>query len=381
MSTFNFAIAAIFKNELEYVIEWLAHHRLLGIEKFFIADNQSDDGTSELLQALDYAGFITRIPFPRIDKNVGPQALAYNYIINNYGDEIDLIGFIDADEFLYADGGVDFLDTLAGLCGIDGCSAIGINWAVFGSGGASRKAIGNVTSRFVRRGYQDYFNNYHIKSLVRPKFVEKMQIHHASLSSGRYVNTKGEFIDFPGSEHVGPKTSNVIWDKIRLNHYVVKSYSELMEKKSNKGSAAGSSSRVKGEEYFKVHDVNDVLDNSLLAQHDSLQKEMLSIEAVLRKNTPYFSYSIGYANIVDQVLSGWVISDFKSEELLRVLITIDNVEHQCLVNRARPDIVRKGLSDNSICGFSMRLPRIISDVSELEVTVYGSSCSLPISFS
>ena len=56
-------VAAIFKNEFEYVIEWLAHHRAIGIKHFFIADNESNDGTSELLTALDNAGLVHRMPF------------------------------------------------------------------------------------------------------------------------------------------------------------------------------------------------------------------------------------------------------------------------------------------------------------------------------
>ena len=50
------AIAAIFRNEHPYVLEWIAHHRALGVAQFYIADNVSDDGTSELLQALDALG-------------------------------------------------------------------------------------------------------------------------------------------------------------------------------------------------------------------------------------------------------------------------------------------------------------------------------------
>ena len=58
------AIGAIFRNEGPYILEWIAHHRLLGIEAIYICDNLSDDGSTELLAALDWAGVITHIPFP-----------------------------------------------------------------------------------------------------------------------------------------------------------------------------------------------------------------------------------------------------------------------------------------------------------------------------
>nr|WBU74825.1 glycosyltransferase family 2 protein [Citrobacter braakii] len=58
------SIAAILKNEQPYILEWLAYHLVLGIEDFYIADNISSDGGSELLVLLDKANFITRIEHP-----------------------------------------------------------------------------------------------------------------------------------------------------------------------------------------------------------------------------------------------------------------------------------------------------------------------------
>jgi Glycosyl transferase family 2 len=53
-------IAAAVKSEAPYLLEWIAFHRAVGIETFFIADNGGHDGTSELLQRLESAGYITR---------------------------------------------------------------------------------------------------------------------------------------------------------------------------------------------------------------------------------------------------------------------------------------------------------------------------------
>ncbi|CAM5221105.1 glycosyltransferase family 2 protein [Alishewanella longhuensis] len=93
------AVAAIFKNERPYVLEWVAYHRLMGADQIIIADNFSDDGTSQLLEALHLAGIIIRIPYPRVGEE-GPQAGAYNTVLRDFGSRFDLIAFIDADEFI-----------------------------------------------------------------------------------------------------------------------------------------------------------------------------------------------------------------------------------------------------------------------------------------
>ena len=56
-------IAAIVKSEAPYLLEWIAFHRAVGIDAFFIADNGGNDGTSELLKRLEKAGYITRFDF------------------------------------------------------------------------------------------------------------------------------------------------------------------------------------------------------------------------------------------------------------------------------------------------------------------------------
>ena len=97
------AIAAIFKNEAPYILEWIAFHRFVEIDHFFIADNNSDDGTTELLAALDRAGIVTHIPFPG-KPDEAPQLPAYREIMRRHKNDADWFAFIDGDEFLLPTG-------------------------------------------------------------------------------------------------------------------------------------------------------------------------------------------------------------------------------------------------------------------------------------
>ena len=55
------AIVTPMRCEANYLTEWIAYHRALGVQHFIIGDNGGDDGTSEKLRALDAAGIIVRL--------------------------------------------------------------------------------------------------------------------------------------------------------------------------------------------------------------------------------------------------------------------------------------------------------------------------------
>lgn len=91
------AVGAVMKQEAPYILEWVAYHKALGFE-LFIADNGGTDDTTRILTALDAAGIITRIDFRFCRK--GPQIPAYRAIVRLAKRmKIDIIGFLDSDEF------------------------------------------------------------------------------------------------------------------------------------------------------------------------------------------------------------------------------------------------------------------------------------------
>ena len=58
------SIACIIKNEGPYLREWLEYHKLIGVEHFYVYDNESSDNTKEVLQPYIDAGDVTYIYFP-----------------------------------------------------------------------------------------------------------------------------------------------------------------------------------------------------------------------------------------------------------------------------------------------------------------------------
>ncbi|MGA1180601.1 MAG: glycosyltransferase family 2 protein [Marivivens sp.] len=49
------------KNEGPYILEWVAHHLAIGFGHFIVVTNDCEDGTDEILLALQQRGPVTHV--------------------------------------------------------------------------------------------------------------------------------------------------------------------------------------------------------------------------------------------------------------------------------------------------------------------------------
>ncbi|MFC0266580.1 glycosyltransferase family 2 protein [Kushneria aurantia] len=283
------AVAAIVKDEIDSLAEWIAFHRMIGADYFLIADNGSRDGTLAYLQALQDERWL-QVVSVNTPADEAPQLVAYRRLAALCPQWVDLIAFIDADEYLLplpAEGAVvprttlhawldrRFLDPDVG--------AVTMNWACFGSSGERFKKEGLVIERFQRRALKAFGPNHHYKSIVRRTALKQMvNPHHPELTFGRLVNARGEAFDYrltpEGRERQG-LSSEVVWEEARLNHYMVKSVEEFVLKKARRGSA----SKVgyhKTAEYFERHDKNDDACSLAAELGSRVNQELRHLEAI-----------------------------------------------------------------------------------------------------
>jgi glycosyl transferase family 2 len=278
------ALAAIFKNEGPYVLEWVAHHRALGIERFFVADNDSTDETTALLIALAQAGIVYHLPFPT-PAGRAPQMAAYEVILRRFRAAADWIAFLDADEFLVpAAPHRSLAEVIAKLDPGPDVGAIAVNWSLYGSSGHKQASPRPVAERFIRRAKQNHPLNRHYKSIVRPTAVEGdvENPHYFPLKEGfRVIHPDGSPVaDVPGRTGL---STRILWDPIRVNHYVIKSWEEFHHRKRARGRATTDTRR--GERFFAGHDLNDVADPMPRWLTTATAAESRRIERVLRKGT------------------------------------------------------------------------------------------------
>ena len=284
------AIAAIFRNEKEYVIEWLAWHRSQGIQHFIIYDNESDDGTTELLQQLHSAGLINYHSIARQDK---VQYAAYNQLFNIYKKKFDLIAIIDADEFIMPMGEKSASEEIHQYFADPKVGSLAINWRIFGSNGHQSKPSGHVIDSYTMAANDQHILNHFIKSIYRTKAVSQIFVHMGAVIPGyRYINTQGNDVIFSTEKTLPTPTEKnkrtgvsqtISPDKLRINHYAIKSVEEFKNKKRNKGRCAGSKDTTLGDKYFQEFDLNDDKVLIIKQHNNAFKKEYEKLITLLNK--------------------------------------------------------------------------------------------------
>ena len=246
------AVCAIAKNEGDYFQEWIEWHKKMGVEKFYIYDNESEDDTKKILDPYIKSGLVEYVFWAGKKQ----QTLAYCDCLEKHKLHSRWIAFIDLDEFI-----VPIKDKTISefLRRFEKFPSVEINWLVYGSSGAQKKEIGNVMDRFKHHSIPNNSINRFVKSIVDPRRIFLFIGAHVTASiSGRAVDSHGVPIrkNFTDRE---PQH-----DVIRINHYAVKSYEEFLSKR-NQGRVSRNKkpSETFFDNYFEKYDLNDIKENTL----------------------------------------------------------------------------------------------------------------------
>lgn len=228
------SIVVMVKNEGVYIKEWLEYHKLVGVDKFIVYDNNSDDDLKNILRPYIDAGEVDYIFYPKTQADFEKkgkkveywafQAYAYNDAIKKYRNKSKWIGFIDIDEFIVPVKNNNIIDVINEMEKIvmKGKAFVGlaVNWVMYGYSGHREKPEGLIIENFTRNdGIQE-----DIKSIVNPRTVIQYQVH-AALHF-----FKIEVVNEQGKKAYIPNISQSSIEKIRINHYYTKSYEEYTQK-------------------------------------------------------------------------------------------------------------------------------------------------------
>jgi len=240
------AVCAIAKNEGAYFQEWIEWHKKMGVEKFYIYDNESTDNTKEILAPYIASGLVEYTFFPGTQR----QLPAYDDCLEKHRLDTRWIAIIDLDEFIVP---IKDLSIPEFLQRFEEFSAVEINWLIYGSGGEKEKRNGGVMERFKHHSQPSHILNRHVKSIVNPRRVfSAIGCHEVARISGQSADSHGQPItkNFRNRE---PQQ-----DVIRINHYAVKSLAEAIEKL---GRGKANSLSAYHQDYFERFDLNDIKEN------------------------------------------------------------------------------------------------------------------------
>jgi hypothetical protein len=232
-------IAAVttIRNEGINLIEWIAHHRLFGIDDFIIYVNDNDDGSSDMLKLLAAHGVIHVIwnstaikrdgsanMFPIQAKCFGhaaeilPEARDYEWLL-----------FSDVDEFLVTQPMLQdpphprpIDDLFARMEAMDPTpAAVSFNWKLFTSQAELRRRTGLNFERFTQRG-----GDLHVKTIARGDHCVAFHTSHLpTLLPGDIVLNDALEISRNPSFRMEPT-----FKYGQFNHYFSKSFEEYIGK-------------------------------------------------------------------------------------------------------------------------------------------------------
>ena len=239
------SVLTIIKNESAYLPEWLEYYSLLGVDKIYIYDNESNDNTMEILKPYIDSGFVEYTYWPGQKQ----QLPAYQHCIDTHKFDTTWLAVVDLDEFILPikHGNIaDYLHSLPKSVG-----QVATPWLFFGSNGHINKPTDLVIASYTKAA-KKVWNR---KSIINPRLI------------------------FSAFVHVGVCASKTIYPKkdvIRTNHYYCKSWEEYQRRKTRgdvlhgKNFAENTFQRAD----FDKHDMNDIEDTAILTHIPKLTKKL-----------------------------------------------------------------------------------------------------------
>lgn len=252
-------ICAIFKNEGKYLEEWIAYHLIIGIEHFYLYNNNSDDDFRTVLAPYIDSGVVTLCEWP--EKYA--QKKAYFDCWHRYGHETHWLGFIDIDEFVNIRK-VDDIRIL--LNKYNAFPSLYLPWRMFGTSGYLDEPASYLVTELFTSCWKDYCNTG--KSFINCDF-SFFSFPSPHYFSARSWNSKWSIPLFGVSENYTFAYGNDIFFKCLfklfkpcscINHYWSKSYSWYQHKDLSRGDAS-SRHMENVRKYvgrFKLHELNNV---------------------------------------------------------------------------------------------------------------------------
>jgi hypothetical protein len=244
------------------IAEWVAHYLVLGFDHIVIFDHLSINPIEKQLKDK----FKNKVSVINVTGNGNIKVdLMYKAVEIANNQSVNWFLYVDADEFLVLNSHNQIKEYLSLFNEAD---AIAINWLFFGSNGYEEQPKGLLTNNFLR---SDIRLNTHVKTIVRPHFVKKIENPHYYIlqnpnrfftGNGRPMKT-GPFNDEPL-----PFFKSMVY----IAHYYGQSHNEW---KRRKGRILDDGSTIKGLDINFHNKHNEVGNTQLQNKYSEKIKNLL----------------------------------------------------------------------------------------------------------
>lgn len=267
---YTISLCLIFKDESNFLREWIEYHKLIGVDHFYLYNNDSKDNYKEVLKTYIEQDIVTLIDFPGNYR----QLEAYNHCYENFKDKSQWLAFIDADEFINIKNYNNIQDLLLKF---KADPTLYLQWRMFGTSGHMKEN----SSKLVIESYTQCWNclcttgkcfiNNRFKKFnigIHRHFIKFMGIRMPGRSINRSLTYNNTIL-----------YKNNIDKEGYLNHYWSKSLEFYKYKDFLKGDVASEKNiKIKAmENRFKNHELNNkVKDFSIQRWIIFLKENLLS---------------------------------------------------------------------------------------------------------
>ena len=223
--SYELGIVTMFRNEANYLKEWIEYHHMLGVDHFLLYNDRSEDHweevlepyiNSNLVEVFDHHAYQGAAIFPVW------QTAAYQDGLRRSKGNTKWLAFIDVDEFILPKKNATILECLNQF--FPSASGVYICWRNFGTGGVYLTPGEPILTHLTSSSHLFHPRNASGKSIVKVDEVVIDHVwspHHIVLIEGaQYYNGSGRPLYFKGSDlQIDPKHTS---DYIQINHYVMR---------------------------------------------------------------------------------------------------------------------------------------------------------------
>ena len=220
------SLCLIVKDEERFLPEWIDYHILIGVDRFYIYDNESQIDLSQVLADYINRGWVVLQKFP----GKAVQLKAYKHCLDLFGKKTHWMGFVDADEFIVPKNGKNLKVFLADY---ESFAGLAINSVFFGKNGHLKRPEGGQILNYLYRT-EDYFpDNKLVKCFVQPEHILFPDSPHG------FTYKKNKFCVNENQQRVDYQRFPFSNKKIQINHYFCRSEEDIQEKMARKLGGAG----------------------------------------------------------------------------------------------------------------------------------------------
>ncbi|GMH25709.1 hypothetical protein Nepgr_027552 [Nepenthes gracilis] len=173
-------VCTMLRNQARFLQEWIMYHAKIGVQRWFLYDNNSDDDIKRVIKMLNYLNYnVTRHLWPWIKS----QEAGFAHCALRARGHCKWVGFIDVDEFFHSPLDLSLGDVVRGQSKVGNVGEVRIFCYNFGPSGLKKVPRKGVTVGYTcrTRAHERH------KSIVRPEALNPSllnEVHHFHLREG-----------------------------------------------------------------------------------------------------------------------------------------------------------------------------------------------------